>query len=228
MLSSPLSMLLPAASRLGWATTKVPNPSLSAAYGTAYLLRGNGAVFSSGLGKLCDRVRAAGIWAEDLRCIGDIWACRHFAGQRAAGRQAGPLVFVGHSRGGRRALAAAAYLERFGIVVDLVICLDVAFAPAVPRNVRRAVHLYRSGWRIYPARPLRAAPGASGQIENIELNGPGFPEWGRGLHHLNITRSLALQTWVAEQIEELADSANTETGVLTEPGFSAADEGKQA
>jgi pimeloyl-ACP methyl ester carboxylesterase len=207
LLSLPVTWLFPAAARLGWATTTVPNPPEGDARAAAYLLRGNGAVFSPGFGRLCDRLRAAGVWAEDLRCVGDRWACRHLVGHRAAGRLAGPVVLVGHSRGGRRALAAAARLGRAGVAVDLLVCVDVAFPPPVPGNVRRAVHLYRSGWRAYPARPLRPAPGACGRLENIDLDGPGSPVPGRGLHHLNITASPALQAWVAGQIEGLVGEA---------------------
>ena len=228
MLSSPVSWLLPAAGRLGWATTTVPNPPPTDAWAAAYLLRGNGAVFSPGFGRLCDRLRAAGVWAEDLRCVGDRWACHHLAGQRAAGLLTGPVALVGHSRGGRRALAAAAWLGRIGVAVDLVVCVDVAFPPPVPGNVRRAVHLYRSGWRVYPARPLRPAPGAGGRVENIDLDAPGSPVPGRGLHHLNIMWCPAIRAWVAGQIEGLAGASGIDTGAAAEPGAAADDGGTTA
>ncbi|MDB5310874.1 MAG: hypothetical protein JWO38_5076 [Gemmataceae bacterium] len=217
MLSSPVSWLFPAASRLGWATTTVPNPHPAEARAAAYLFRGSGTVFSPGFGRLCDRLRTAGVWAEDLRCVGDRWACRHLVADRAVGRLVGPVALVGHSRGGRRALAAAARLGRAGVAVDLVVCVDVAFPPPVPGNVRRAVHLYRSRWRAYPARPLRPALAAGGRIENVDLDAPGSPTPGRGLHHLNITGCTALQAWVAEQIEALAGVASEQSGDPAEP-----------
>jgi len=185
----------------------VPNPQLADARAAAYLFRGIGAVFSPGFGLLCDRLRMAGVWAEDLRCVGDRWACRHLLAERAAGRLTGPVALVGHSRGGRRALVAATWLGRAGVVVDLLVCVDVAFPPPVPGNVRRAVHLYRSRWRAYPARPLRSSSGAGVRIENIDLDSPGSPVPGWGLHHLNITGCAVLQTWVVEQIEALISVA---------------------
>jgi pimeloyl-ACP methyl ester carboxylesterase len=126
------------------------------------------------------------------------------------------VALVGHSRGGRRALAAAERLGQAGIAVDLVVCVDVAFPPPVPENVRRAVHLYRTGWRIYPARPLRPAQGSSGQVENIDLDALGSPIPGQGLHHLNITSSPALLAWVAEQIETLVGRTTTVVGAPAE------------
>ena len=140
--------------RLGWLTVNVPNPEPAAALGHVFLLRGNATVFSRGFGALCARLRSACFWAEDLRCVGDHWACRHISAEREAGRLRGPVVLIGHSRGGRRALAAARRLETLGIAMDLLVCVDVAFPPLVPSNVRRAVHVYRSRRRVYPARPL--------------------------------------------------------------------------
>lgn len=185
-------------------TARVPNPPATPGRAVAYLFRGNGAVFSRGFGRLCGRLREAGVWAEDLRCVGDRWACRHLIGQRAAGQLGGPVALVGHSRGGRRALAAAAALGRAGIDVDLVVCVDVAFPPLVPASVRRAVHIYRSRRRIYPARPLRTDTGPADRIENIDLDETGAPIPGRGLHHLNITGCAAVQDWIAGRIGELA------------------------
>jgi pimeloyl-ACP methyl ester carboxylesterase len=217
LLASPVTWLLPASARLGWATTAVPNPREGDARAAAYLLRGTGAVFSRGFGRLCDRLRVAGVWAEDLRSVGDRWACRHLAGHRAVGRLTGPVALVGHSRGGRRALGAAARLGRFGVEVDLVVCVDVAFPPLVPQNVRRAIHLYRTGWRAYPARPLRPTPGVGGRVENIDLDAPESPIPGRGLNHLNVTSCPALLAWVAGQIEALAGGTSTGVGARAEP-----------
>lgn len=204
---SPVSWLLPASTRMGWATTKIANPAMTASTPVAYLFRGNGAVFTPGFGRLCDRLRSLGIWAEDLRCTGDRWAVQHLTRQRAQGKLLGPIALLGHSRGGRRALVAARLLANAGIDVDLVICLDVAFPPIVPAYVRRAIHLYRSQWRIYPARPLRASAESRTAIDNIDLDATNAPFSGQGLHHLNITASAALHDWVVNEIGEVAVSS---------------------
>jgi hypothetical protein len=181
--------------RLGWLSAGAANPPPGTARGRVFLLRGNGIVFSRGLGILCGRLRGAGFWAEDLRCVGDRWACRRLLADRRAGRPASPLVFVGHSCGGRYSLHAAARLQKAGVGVDLVVCLDVALPPTVPGNVRRAVHLYR-GRRLYPAQPLAPAPGSHAAIDNIDLDGPGSPLDPRGLHHLNFTDRPAVRDLV--------------------------------
>ena len=82
-----LHRLFPSFARLGWLTTTVANPRSDQSRGAAFLFRGQGAVFSRSFGDICDRLRRAGIWAEDCRCIGDRWACRFVFGERTAGRQ---------------------------------------------------------------------------------------------------------------------------------------------
>jgi hypothetical protein len=193
--------------RLGWAT-RVPNPDPRTACGRVYLLRGNGIFFSRGLGVLCGQLRAGGIWAEDLRCVGDRWAIRHLRADHRAGRLGGPVVFVGHSCGGRYSLFAARELQALGIAVDLIVCLDVALPLPVPPNVKRAVHLFRSRWRLYPAGPLRAAADSSAAIENIDLDADDSPVRRAWLHHLNFTDDPAVQGIVLQRIAEVVGTSS--------------------
>jgi hypothetical protein len=197
---STLTWPFPFLVRLGWATARTPNPDPGRALGRAYFLRGNGILFSRGFGSMCAELRRAGWWAEDLRCVGDLWLRRHLGREHRAGRLGGPLVLVGHSCGGRSALHAARHLEPLGIAVRLVVCVDVAFAPPVPGNVGHAVHLYRSRHRIYPAAPLARVPGSQAVLENIDLDAADAPIQERWLHHLNITARPAVQAWILDRI----------------------------
>jgi hypothetical protein len=159
---------------------------------------------------MCGALRQAGIWAEDLRCVGDLWLRRHLANKQTAGLLHCPIVLVGHSCGGRSALYAARRLEQLGLAIDLLICLDVAWPFEVAGNVRRAVHLYRSRCRLYPARPLRAAPGSPAVVENVDLDAPDSPVPGHGLHHLNITASPAVQEYVVGRVLQAVSAARFE------------------
>lgn len=196
-----LTWPLPFGVRLGWAT-RVANPDPQTALGRVYFLRGQGVIFSTGFGKLCGQLRQAGVWAEDLRCVGDLWLRRHLRSLHNKGNLQGPIVLVGHSCGGRYALHAAQQLQKFGIAIDLIICVDVAIPFEVPPNVKEAVNLYLTHRRIYPARPLVAGPGSDAKIENIDLNGPGSPIDATGLHHLNITGCVPLQDWLYRRVLE--------------------------
>src|SRR5438045_6451828 len=128
----PLAALLwpfPFGVRLGWAPTRTPTPPIDGARGRAYLLRGQGAIFSRGFGALCDRLRRAGVWAEDLRCVGDRWMRRRLRADHRDGRLRGPLILIGHSCGGRYALFTARQLEPLGVVIDLIVCIDAVAWP---------------------------------------------------------------------------------------------------
>jgi hypothetical protein len=208
--------------RLGWATARTPNPSPQQAVGRVYLLRGQAVVFSRGFGTLCGRLRQAGLWAEDLRCVGDLWVRRHLLADHRAGRLRGPLILVGHSCGGRYALYSAQQLGRHGIPVELVICVDVAGPFDVAANVKQAVHIYRSRRRLYPARPLRPAPGSTAHITNLDLDGADSPIAPAWLNHLTITGSRAVQAWILERIlatvaasQRLAATASTQGAVAS-------------
>jgi hypothetical protein len=196
--------------RLGWATSRAPNPAPERARGRVYLLRGNAVIFSRGFGAMCSRLRQAGLWAEDLRCVGDRWVRQHLQADREAGRLQGPVILVGHSCGGRYALFTAQALARRGIPVELVVCIDVAMPFAVAANVRHAMHVYRSHRRLYPARPLRGGPDTVARVTNLDLDRPGSPVAPFGLHHLNITASRAVQAWVVDRVLEAVATAEAE------------------
>jgi hypothetical protein len=198
---------LPSGVRLGWATVAVPNPEPSQAKARVFLLRGTGVVFSLGFSDLCTQLRQAGIWAEDLRSNGDGWVCQHLRDEHCTGMLHGPIILIGHSRGGRHILDAARELQKAGITVDLLICVDVAFPATVPGNVRQAVNLYLTQLRVYPASILRPDPDVFVPIENIPLDAPDSPIPSQGLHHVNITNSPAVQLIILERIMRVIRSS---------------------
>jgi hypothetical protein len=198
---------LPFGGRLSWATTAVANPDYRRAAARVFLLRGTGVVFSPEFGSLSSRLRRAGLWTEDLRAVGDRWVCERLIADHRAGRLGGPIVLVGHSRGGRHILAAARELEKAGITVDLLVCVDTALAPAVPGNVAKAVNVYLSGPRLYPASALVSAPGSRASIENVDLRDPRSPIGAHRLNHLTITADPAVQELVVERILEVVHDA---------------------
>jgi hypothetical protein len=191
---------------LGWATAGVAQPDPRTARGRVYLLRGQGIIFSSGFGALCRTLRLRGVWAEDLRCVGDRWVLADLHRDLQMGTLNGPVIFVGHSCGGRYALFAAEQLRALGVTVDLLIGIDVAGPAPVPANVRRAVNIYRGGWRIYPAGRLCPAVGSTGEVENIDIADPESALPLPGVHHLNITEQPETQALVLRHILAVVDS----------------------
>jgi hypothetical protein len=199
-----LAWQVPLGGRVGWITASVANPAPQPADARVFLLRGSGTVFSPGFGEICTRLRGAGIWTEDLGPAGDRWVCRHVIGEHRAGRLGGPIILVGHSRGARHAVDTASELERAGIVVDLVVCVDATLLPRVPANVRQALNLYISQPRIYPADTLKPAPGSTVRIDNVDLTGPDAPDLGLALCHVNVAAYRSVQDIIFERIEQVA------------------------
>jgi hypothetical protein len=101
-------------------------------------------------------------------------------------------------------------LASWGIHVDLLVCIDVAIPFRVSANVGQAVHLYRSHRRLYPARPLLAEPGSAARVINLDLDAADSPIAPSGLHHLNITSSPAVQTWVVNHVLETVATVGVE------------------
>lgn len=188
------------------APARVPNPGQPR--GRVYLIRGQGWVFSGGWAVLRDRLRAAGVSAEDVSDLDGNWVADHLLTDHRAGRLREPVVLVGHSRGGRQALSVAGKLRREGIRIDLILTADVMRPPEVPANVGRAVNLYLTKRRLYPACPLKPAPGSPAAIENVALDAPGSPFHPHGLHHLNFTDSDEVQEYLFRRVMEVvaADS----------------------
>ncbi|HKI30689.1 MAG TPA: alpha/beta fold hydrolase [Gemmataceae bacterium] len=193
--------------RLGWASTRVANPDPLRASGRVFFFRGQALLFSRGFGMMCDELRRRGVWAEDLRCRGERWAVRQVIADYQEGRWRGPVVFVGHSCGGRSSLFAAEELRAVGIEVYLIVCLDVTLPPPVPANVRRAINLRRTRRRLYPAMPLVAAPGAAAVIDNVDLDAPDSPIDPRGICHVNITSRPDVREYVVGRILEAISGA---------------------
>jgi hypothetical protein len=97
-------------------------------------------------------------------------------------------------------LTSAGCFRRLESGVDLLVCLDVTLPPPVPANVRHAVNIYLSRHRLYPADPLCADAGSQTHVENLDLSQPDATMPPRGLHHLNLTASPAVQGLVLDRI----------------------------
>ena len=133
------------------------------------------------------------------------------------------MILVGHSCGARYSLFSAHELARRGIAVELIVCVDAAIPYTVAANVRHAANLYRSRWRIYPARPLVAAPGSAARVTNVDLDAEDSPIAPAGLHHLNITGSGAVQDWIVARGSRRSARRRRRGGGVASAGLSLCD-----
>ena len=132
-----------------------------------YLLRGWFGVFSAGIDKMAEDLRAKGVKAEaighlDWKATAAKIVSDHAAGTRDA------LVLVGHSQGGNNVIDIARDLEKQAVPVELLVTIAPFLQDPVPANVVRAINYYQSpGW----GSPLVADPGFKGVLSNINVAG---------------------------------------------------------
>jgi hypothetical protein len=169
-----------------------------------FVLRGCGYLLSPGLAGLAAQLRQCGFRVEDLPSGADGRVCEELVCARNAGRLCGPVILLGHSRGGRHALHAARALQETGITVDLLILLDVGDAPPVPANVKRVLNIYLRH-SFYHSGPVCLAPCATACVENIDLKSCDTPKDGRGVHHITIAANPAVRDLVLERIRWVAE-----------------------
>src|SRR6516164_11061225 len=89
----------------------------------AILLRGYLGLFSDGLDRLAQELRARGINAEVRKHLYWTTAVSDILRERAAGK-IGALILIGHSQGGNDAIEIARALEISHVPVDLVVTFD--------------------------------------------------------------------------------------------------------
>ena len=160
---------------------------------SVYLLRGWFGVFSAGIDKMAEDLRAKGIKAEPIGHLEWKAAAEKIASDRAAGAT-GPLVLVGHSQGGNNVVDMARELEKQSIRVDLIVTIAPWLQEPVPANVVRAINYYQSpGW----GSPLTPAPGFKGEISNINVAND------LGILHINIDKDARVQAAILSAIESL-------------------------
>jgi len=155
------------------------------------LLRGWLSVFSGGLDRLADELRAMGINAEVRRHLYWTTAVSDILRDRAAGK-IGPLILVGHSQGGNDAIEIARALQISHVPVDLVVTLAPYMPKPVPANVGRAINYYQGGgW----GSPLTPDAGFRGKLSNFDLAGD------PSIFHFNIDKSDRIQAEILREIQ---------------------------
>jgi hypothetical protein len=159
----------------------------------AILLRGWLAVFSGGLDKLADELKARGIDAEVRKHLYWTTTVSDILRERAAGK-VGTLILIGHSQGGNDVIEIARALEISHVPVDLLVTFDPYGQKPVPANVARAINYYQNGgWGL----PLIAEAGFRGKLVNIDLAGDS------SIFHYNIDKNDRIHAEVLREIDAL-------------------------
>jgi hypothetical protein len=159
------------------------------------LLRGWFGVFSTGLDRIAEELRAKGIKAEVAGHLSWSTAVTEIVRERAAGATA-PLVLVGHSQGANNIIDIARSLEAHKIPVTLLVTLAPYMQNPIPGNVVRAINYYQSpGWGA----AIVPEPGFHGKIVNINV----ADAWS--VSHVNIDKSPKIQAEIVREIAALPE-----------------------
>ena len=86
-----------------------------------------------------------------------------------------PICFIGHSWGVDASLLIARELDKAGIPVDVICCLDSVDQTTVPKNVRLCYNYWMPGYigdsNLLRGIPLAQEPGSTGQLFNYNCSG---------------------------------------------------------
>jgi predicted esterase len=158
------------------------------------LLRGWFGVFSTGMDKIGETLKAQGIRADVEGHLSWKTAVDDILRERAEGRN-DALVLIGHSQGGNNVVDMARLLEAQNVPVALLITLAPFKQDPVPGNVVRAINYFQSGgW----GDPLTAAPDFKGKLSNIDVKGDAE------VSHINIDKSSRVQADIVRETVAVA------------------------
>ena len=164
-----------------------------AAEARAILLRGYLGLFSDGLDRLAEELRARGINAEVRKHLYWTTAVSDILRERAAGKF-GALILMGHSQGGNDAIEIARALEISHVPVDLLVTFDPFRQKPVPANVARAINYYqRGGWGL----AIVPETGFRGKLVNNDLAAD------LTITHFNIDNDSGIHADVLREVDAL-------------------------
>ena len=154
------------------------------------LLRGWFGVFSTGLDKIAEQLKAKGIQAEVAGHLSWRTAAEEILRERASGKT-DPIVLIGHSQGANNVIDMARVLEAKNVPVALLITLAPYKQDAVPGNVVRAINYYQSGgW----GDPITPTAGFKGKLSNIDVKDDAT------VTHINIDKSDRVRADISREI----------------------------
>jgi hypothetical protein len=159
----------------------------------AILLRGYLGLFSDGLDRLAQELRARGINAEVRKHLYWTTAVSDILRERAAGK-VGALILMGHSQGGNDGIEIARALEISHVPVDLLVTFDPYHQKPVPANVARGINYYqRGGWGL----ALVPESGFHGKLVNNDLAAD------TTITHFNIANDSRIHADVLREVDAL-------------------------
>jgi hypothetical protein len=163
-------------------------PSMAESRAHVYLLRGLMNIFSLGMDTLAGELSKRGVYAtvhnhSEWQGLADQAAAKYKAGTE------GPIILIGHSLGADAVMEMAAYLDRKGVPVALVVPFDGTGSYAASSNVARVLNLTQRDYAY-----MRRGPGFHGTLVNVDVSSD------HNIDHINIDKSPRLHARVISEV----------------------------
>jgi len=162
--------------------------------GKVLVVRGAFTVFSLGLDTLASKLRQHGCDVTVSTAATSSINMGVILKEVKKNPNVGPIVLVGHSRGGLLAPDLAREAREMGIAVDLIVVIDNTWDATVPNNVRRAVNFYHTNPFGVMHGQILKSESKNVDLQNVDIGKlPGRDSAGY-IDHFNIEES----TWVQD------------------------------
>ena len=142
--------------------------------GTVYCIRGWEGVYSAGIDEMAKQLNKKGITAYPYMPEQFPELAKTIIERYKNVPNHEPICFIGHSRGVDASLIIARELDKHGIPVDVICCLDSVDESVVPKNVRICYNYWMPGLigdtNLLRGIPLKQAPGSAGKLYNYNCD----------------------------------------------------------
>lgn len=189
--------------RMEWVQPTTTAPRV----GTVYCIRGWKGYWSAGIDQIAKQLNEKGVTArvympEQVHALAAEMVERY-----KNAPQHEPICFVGHSRGVDASIIIARELEKVGVTVAVIACLDSVDETTVPKNVRICHNYWMPGvflnTNLLRGIPLKQEPGSTGQLFNYNCNKE-YRSWRSGwTNHINFDDDPLIQKRIVEQVLEV-------------------------
>jgi len=174
--------------------------------GTVYCMRGWTGIYSAGIDEMARKLKAQGINAVVYMPEQYPELAAELVKRYKNEPKHEPICFIGHSRGVDSSLIIARELDKAGIAVDVIACLDSVDEVTVPKNVRVCYNYWMPGVlganNLLRGIPLVQAPGSTGQLFNYNCDKEYLSWRGPLTDHISFDADPGIQKRIIEHILE--------------------------
>lgn len=166
--------------------------------GEIYMMRGLANVFSRGIDRMAEDMRARGYDAANFSY--KFWKpiAEDIVARAKRGEVSYPVVIMGHSLGGNESSKFANYLGRNGVKVSLVVTFDPVETGHVGANVDQVINYYLPMQN--EDNTIHAASGFTGTIENIDVTAD------PSITHTNVEKNARFQAASINKLNQITEA----------------------